>query len=76
MHALDTRERGQPWRKYAREAAIGSLELDLVLLEEHHKWQMEQFQDGLDAKTVYLRHGSYLSATIRKSPAWLETQWT
>ena len=68
-------ECAKAWRRYARKAAIGSLELDLVPLEEHHRCQMEQFQDRLDAETVYLRHGSYFSAAIRKSPVWLERQW-
>jgi len=63
------------WRKYARKAAVGSLELDLVPLEEHHRRQMEEFQDRLDAETVYLRHGAYFSARTRKSTAWLEKQW-
>lgn len=63
------------WRKYARKAAVGRLRLDLVPLEERHQRLMEQFQDRLDAETVYLRHGSYFSAAIRKSPVWLERQW-
>lgn len=63
------------WHQYARKAALGSLELDLVPLEEHHRLQMEQFQDRLDAETVYLRHGGYLSADVRKAPQWLERQW-
>lgn len=63
------------WDQYARKAALGSLELDLVPLEEHHRLQMEQFQDQLDAETVYLRHGGYLSAAVRKAPQWLERQW-
>lgn len=68
-------ESGKAWRKYARKAALGSLELDLVPLEEHHRGQMEQFQDRLNAETVYLRHGSYFSSAMRKSPLWLERQW-
>ena len=75
MTGLDALESGKRWRKYVRKAAIGSLELDLVPLEEHHRRQMEQFQDCLDTETVFLRHGSYFSAGIRKSSVWLERQW-
>ena len=72
LEAVDT---GNAWRKYARKAALGDLVLDLVPLEERHRCQMEEFQDRLDAETVYLRHGGYFSAGIRKSTAWLEKQW-
>ncbi len=75
MRVLEVRKNGKPWRKYARKAVIGRLELDLVPLDEHHRGQLEQLQDRLDAETVYLRHGSYFSAAIRKSPVWLERQW-
>lgn len=68
-------ESGNAWRKYARKAAVGDLMLHLVPLEERHKRQMEEFQDRLDAETVYLRYGGYVSATTRKSTAWLEKQW-
>ena len=54
---------------------MGSLVVDLVPLEEPHRCQMEEFQDRLDAGTVYLRHGACFSAGIRKSTAWLERQW-
>ena len=63
------------WRKYARHVEICGLDIDLVPLEERDRREMEQFQDRLDAGIVYLRHGSYLSAAIRKSPSWLERQW-
>jgi GNAT superfamily N-acetyltransferase len=36
---------------------------------------MEAFQDRLDPETVYLRHGGYVSAELRKSTSWLEKQW-
>jgi len=68
-------ESEKAWRKYARHVIIGGLELNLVPLEERHRREMEQFQDRLDAGIVYLRHGSYFSAAIRKSPSWLEQQW-
>jgi GNAT superfamily N-acetyltransferase len=63
------------WRRYSRNVSLGNLKLDLVPLEEGHRSQMEQFQDRLDAATVYLSHGGYFSAEIRKSPEWLEQQW-
>jgi hypothetical protein len=72
---LQVLEAGKPWRKYTRRASIGGLVLDLVPLEERHRSKMEEFQDRLDAETVYLRHGSYFSAETRKSTAWLEKQW-
>jgi len=75
MHVLGVLESRAVWRGYARKAVLGSLQLDLVPLEERHRSQMEQFQDHLDIDTVYLRHGTYFPATIRKSPAWLEKQW-
>jgi RimJ/RimL family protein N-acetyltransferase len=65
----------QPWRNYARKALLGKLVLDLVPLEKRHRRQMEQFQDRLDAETVYFRHGAYFSAATRKSSAWLARQW-
>ncbi len=75
MHVLQVLVGWKPWRKYARRARIGALELHLVPLEEHHRYQLEQFHDRLDAETVYLRHGTYFSALLRKSPAWLARQW-
>lgn len=75
MVARTVVESEKPWRKYARHVMIGGLGLDLVPLEERDRREMEQFQDRLDAGIVYLRHGSYLSAAIRKSPSWLERQW-
>jgi len=75
MHSLEALESGNACRKYARRAALGGLVLDLAPLEERHRCQMEEFQDRLDAETVYLRHGSCFSAGIRKSTAWLERQW-
>ena len=63
------------WRQYARKAAAGALQVELVPLEEVHRRQMEHFQDRLDTETVHLRHGSYFPAAIRKSPLWLERQW-
>ena len=74
-HSSGALESGNAWRKYARRAALGGLVLDLVPLEECHRRQMEEFQDRLDAETVYRRHGSCFSAGIRKSTAWLERQW-
>ena len=75
MDLLDALEPGKAWRKYARRVTISGLALDLVPLEECHRRKMEEFQDRLDAETVYLRHGSYSSAEARKSTAWLESQW-
>jgi GNAT superfamily N-acetyltransferase len=75
MHSLEALESGNAWRKYARRAPLGCLVLDLVPLEECHRLQLEEFQDRLDAETVYLRHGGCFSAAIRKSTAWLERQW-
>lgn len=71
----DVLKSGKTWRRYARRAILGDLVVDLVPLEEDHRRQMEQFQDRLDAQTVYLRHGSYFSAATRKSPSWLKRQW-
>ena len=75
MPVSEAVESWRPWHNYARRATLGSLQLDLVPLEERHRRQMEQFQDRLDAETVYLRHGSYFSAAIRKSTSWLARQW-
>jgi len=75
MQMSEEVESWQPWRNYARKASLGNLGLDLVPLEKCHRRQMEQFQDRLDAETVYLRHGSYFSAAIRKSTSWLARQW-
>ena len=75
MPVSEAVESWRPWHNYARRATLGSLQLDLVPLEERHRRQMEQFQDRLDAETVYLRHGSYFSAATRKSSVWLERQW-
>ena len=68
-------ESGKPCRKYDREVAVGGLVLHLVPLEEHHWRQMANFEDRLDADTVYLRYGSCLPAETRKSTVWLERQW-
>ena len=75
MHLLETVQSGDPWNPYTRKAALGGLVLDLVPLEECQRRQMEEFQDRLDAETVYRRHGGCFSAEIRKSTAWLERQW-
>jgi GNAT superfamily N-acetyltransferase len=75
MHLLEALKSGYAWRKYARRAALGGLVLDLAPLEECHRRQMEEFQDRLDAETVYRRHGGCFSARMRKSTAWLERQW-
>ena len=75
MDILEPLETGKAWRKYARRVAFSGLVLDLVPLEDRHRRQMEDFQDRLDAETVYLRHGSYFPVATRKSTAWLERQW-
>ncbi len=75
MPFSEPRDVAKSWRRYARKAAIGALTVELVPLEEGHRLQMERFQDELDAETVYLRHGSYVSAATRKSSAWLARQW-
>jgi len=75
MHLLEPLESRKGWRKYGRRAALGGMVLDLVPLEPRHRRQMEEFQDRLDAGTVYLRHGIWVSTAIRKSTAWLQSQW-
>lgn len=62
------------WRKYARQATVDGQVLDLVPLEESHRRKVEDFQDHLDADTIYLRYGGFVSAELRKSPSWLENQ--
>jgi GNAT superfamily N-acetyltransferase len=75
MPFSEPHEAGKSWRRYARKVVIGALAMELVPLEEGHRLQMERFQDELDPETVYLRHGAYVSAATRKSPAWLARQW-
>ena len=72
---MQSLEPEKAWRKFARKAIVRGLILDLVPLEEGHRRQMEEFQDRLNAETVYLRHGSCFPAETRKSAAWLERQW-
>ena len=75
MPPCEPPEAGRSWRRYARKGAVGVLVMELVPLEESHRLQMERFQDELDPETVYLRHGSYVSAATRKSSSWLAQQW-